>query len=940
MKTISRIVSVVGRKLAIILACVVLGSATNAWAVSLVSKSYMDGETVYHTTNGVTVMSGWLLPEGTTVRLSARGDKDFLRWIGDVPEGVDATSREIDVTLGTEDLQITPLYNKMWVVDNLETQSGNTVTGMIYCVERGITNWSMRIQVNNKSKRYLQLGRSNHDLRTAIAGELDLSTPIIDTEGNLWMATSIYQSAFTMPDEKNTLTTSIIVPRTLTKLDGQSFNNTLSALTNLVLDCPEVTGTSGTTLLNGCGNLKTLTVKLPRLEGINKSSFNDKAMAGMDVTEWDFSSVRKMVQPDSWAAWVNNFSGKQFTGTIRLPKMETFLTNDFYNTKNLLAAEVGTVGNTLKTLGVNTFHGTCGIKSLTIGGAEGWFAHTNSVTFANGLAQVVFLSTPPTMVEEDGTFVNGTDKADFSVCFYIPEDNQEAWTDVIAQIDHDYADAAAKIAEFSAVHPDAESPKYVLKAGVLGTKYRQFLGWSVRTTKVVCHVGDPRFGGRVTVEPNKTYFKEYENVTLTAHPAAGTTFTRWTGLPTGVTNCYDSTITFKVGDKPIDVTMWAGPDWTYVAEDNLITNKVWKLNVSAVSGSISELKIGSSAFYSGYTGYGEGILDLSGKVYDAEDSSKEWTITEFGSGVFRTQGKSVENIWVEVMTGLVIPRTLTTIGTRQGWSGQWFNCNAGGSKLETLILDAPDYKGSFNSYSFNMRGSKLTNVVVNLPGLTTLDGQSAFECDSTCSNIDTWNLSGLKTINTGGLGIAGVRSGTLHLESLTTLATKALASKGVTGYEFGTGYEPKSNAKLSLASFALSNSYNLVSIKFGPYAEINLADDTAFVKCAALRKIVFEGRPVFAMSVVDNLLCEAAPLTEQTEPVVIYASKALGWDKVDRFVPWASLSPEEQALKPIDLDEPSAQVIGAFKCADESKRAWLVNYRSRFDPKGTLLIVR
>ncbi len=79
MKTISRIVSVVGRNLAIALACAALGTATNAGVVSLVSKSYMDGETAYLTTNGVTVMSGWTLPEGTTVKLSARGDTNIRR---------------------------------------------------------------------------------------------------------------------------------------------------------------------------------------------------------------------------------------------------------------------------------------------------------------------------------------------------------------------------------------------------------------------------------------------------------------------------------------------------------------------------------------------------------------------------------------------------------------------------------------------------------------------------------------------------------------------------------------------------------------------------------------------------------------------------------------------------------------------------------------------
>ncbi len=933
MNSIVKKLSSVGKVVSAIIVC---GCAVNAMAATLTSKSYMEGETVYHTTNGVIVMSGWTLPEGTTVRLSAQGDKEFLRWVGDVPEGVDATNREIDVMLGTEDLKITPLYSKMWVVDNLAIKSGNTQTGMIYCVERGVTNWAMTAEVMDKNKKYLQAGVSSWALKTVIAGEMDLSTPVIDLSGNFWKITRLGQDCLCTTDKKNTLTTSFIAPRTLLDVNSQAFNNgSHTALTNMVFDCPEATGATGDAWLKGCPNLKSLTLKLPKLTAINNSSFADIKLDNMNASEWDFSSVTKFTKP-SWINWAFGFNGKKITGTIRLPKMETLRAKNFYDTPNLYAAELGTDGNTLKNLSTNAFGGTCGIKSITIGGAEGWIAATNSVTFKNGLAQVIFLSTPPT-IPDGGTFVNETDTEALSVCFYIPKDNQSVWNEVTNKIVRAATDD--EIATFCDAHPDAEPPVSVVDVGTLGSKYQQFVGWSVpATTKVVCEVGDPRFGGSVTVEPNnKKFFKPYEEVTLIANPAEGTTFTRWTGLPTGVTNCYDSTITFKVGDKPLEITMWAGPNWTYVAEDNMITNKIWKLNAYEISD--TTLRVGSDAFYSGYTGYGEGVLDLSGKIYDANIPEKEWAITEFGDGVFHSRpsydkyGAHVNtNMAIEVMTALVIPRTLLKV------KGQWINCNAGGSVLKTIVLDAPHYEGSFSSYTFNQRNG-ITSATLNLPGLTSLNGSSAFVCSASKSNVDMWNLSGLKTIATSSFVISGVTSGTLHLESLTDVNAIALASKKVTGYEFGTGYDKGSNAKLSLAHCALSNNVNLVSIKFGPYSEINLADDTAFVKCTALRKIVFEGKPI-AMNVIDNLLCEAAPLTEQTEPVIIYASAALGWNKIERFVAFKDLTEEEKALKPVELDEESAKVIGAFKCADESKRAWIVNYRSRFDPKGTIIIIR
>ncbi len=933
MNSIVKKLSSVGKVVSAIIVC---GCAVNAMAATLTSKSYMDGETVYHTTNGVVVMSGWTLPEGTTVRLSAQGDKEFLRWIGDVPEGVDATSREIDVTLGTENLQLTPLYNKMWVVDNLAIKSGNTQTGMIYCVERGVTNWSMRVLVSDQSKKTLHIGwDDNLDLITSIEGELDLSTPIIDTDGNSWIITKLRQKCFVRSDNEPTLTTSIIVPKTLTAIDTQAFHDTtFSVLTNLVVDCPEATEGPGVATFNSCSKLKALTLKLPKVTSISEASFPSGTMAGIDVSEWDLSSVTKFTGR-SWLTWKpHGFDGKEFTGTIRLPKMQTFMTNDFANTKNLLAAEVGTQGNTLKDLGYNTFGGTCGIKSITIGGAEGWIAKTNSVTFKNGLAQIIFLSTPPTILD-GGTFVNETDTEALSVCFYIPKDNQAAWGEVTSKIVR--AATPEEIATFCDAHPGAEPPVSVVDVGTLGTKHQQFLGWSVpATTKVVCEVGDPRFGGSVEISP-KQYFKPGEEVTLTAHPADGTTFTRWTGLPTGVTNCYDSTITFKVGDKPLEITMWAGPDWTYIAEENLLSNKVWRLN--AYQNSDSTLCLGSTTKFA-YTGYGEGVLDLNGIVRDADDPNKTWTITKidtaFNLNLIPETIKLAASInpWTEPVTTLVLPRTLKTT------NGQWMHRQYKPSNMNAIILDAPEWVGALADWLTTARqGVRI--IALNLPGITSISRQAkeSFTLSAEGANIDMWNLSGLKTLKTNGLRLDTIQSGTLHLESITTLEEMALPSKGVTGYEFGTGYDKKSNAKLTLGNGAISNNYNLASIKFGPYSEISVADDTAFAKCTALRKIVFEGKPI-AMNVIDNLLCEAASLTEQIEPVVIYASKALGWDKIERFVAFNDLSEEEQALKPVELDDPTAEVIGAFKCSDESKRAWIVNYRSRFDPDGTVFIIR
>lgn len=166
----------------------VAGMATiGVEAAALTSRSYVPEEVVRLSTNGVPVLSGWDLPVGTVVRLDVQGDHDFLRWIGDVPAGVDATSRTIDVVLGEDDVQIVPLFRGMWLFKDIaqgKVGSSNVRTGVIECTSNP---WRIRSWASNEGSKLLRVGIG--ELNNVSGGELgEMDSSLTATQaGRSWI---------------------------------------------------------------------------------------------------------------------------------------------------------------------------------------------------------------------------------------------------------------------------------------------------------------------------------------------------------------------------------------------------------------------------------------------------------------------------------------------------------------------------------------------------------------------------------------------------------------------------------------------------------------------------------------------------------------------------------------------------------------------------------
>ncbi len=76
---------------------------------------------------------------------------------------------------------------------------------------------------------------------------------------------------------------------------------------------------------------------------------------------------------------------------------------------------------------------------------------------------------------------------------------------------------------------------------------------------------------------------------------------------------------------------------------------------------------------------------------------------------------------------------------------------------------------------------------------------------------------------------------------------------------------------------------------------------------------------------VDKMLTTHAETTG-AKAATIYASRALGWDKIADAV-----SETESASAPVGT-------MGVYR--RDLRKAWLVHRESQYDPKGTFLIVR
>ncbi len=865
---------------------------------------------------------------GTKVTLLAtpnEGEK-FHRWVGiGIPEGQEEVNPlMVEVS---QSMHITPVFEGMWLLDASEKR--------LYDTRDVEDSWILKIDDLLTSAQTFKVGEKSGawmgNLYVQGSGDMDLSTPICDVKGQKWSCIGGNGAPFgTTSDDTeypNGRLKTFIAPKTWTGFNGQQlFNTKISSITNLVLDCPLLSGVIPSWSISS-EKMKNLVLKCPKITTIYMNTIASySSLADTNVSEWDLSGL-KYFKADLGFPSYRLFKDKSFYGNLNLPVIEDVLKEVFCNTKNLNEASLGTNGRTLKYIGSKAFGGTCGIKKMTIApSVDGWTAGAEVLTLKNGLKQVVILGDVPTM-EVDGTkFFSADESAEKICCIYLPK--LKSW-DYVFNAMTEISDEEA--AAFVEANPDAEPPVGVVPAEVFGTKYAQYVGYVKMTdygygTPFAYGVAESRYDDEVVcsvesgseIEPGTV-------VTIQAQLGEDGIFVRWEGLPENliVGDANSSTVKFVVDGSPVNITMWTQRKWTYVpaTEESsaLITNSVWKLNVYALND--TDIALGNSAgnTYSAYTGTGSGLLDLSAPIEDA--SGKAWYLTRFGDWCL-SNSKAEQKMPI---THFIAPRTLTA------WGTQFFNANGGGSALTNVVLDIPEFSGELDQYSFNGH-SKLHKVTINAPKATTIEKLVFNSTALEGADANEWNLNKLAIIEDMGL-YKNVIKGTLTLPSLRNIGNLALYGTGITNLIMGTDFKIGKNVRLVLGSNSVAKCENLRHITFGPYGSFTNEVST-FDACSAIKDVRFLGRPP-STNFINAIVKSADFITNTTDQLTIRGSKLLSWDRLEMI----SEPTEEEMQRAPTLGERES-IWGVYTSLNGERKAWIIHSSSPHDPKGTLFIVR
>ncbi len=777
----------------------------------------------------------------------------------------------------------------------------------------GEANWKFNV-VENREAYTCTLGLNGdagnvyyrNDGTIIGSGKCDLSTAVCDNEGNVWKITT--HKGTLMFNSSAANMTELIYPKTMTSLTGQFLEKASTSLTNVVIDCPEATGAIGVWTFGNNPNLKRLIIKCPNITTLSGYPFRSSPLTDTDVGEWDLSGVEELVpQPNKTEPGV--FQGFGGRGILRLPSVKKVGAFSFHGANNLEGVLLGTGAGTVTSIATNAFTGNCGIRKLVIGGAEGWTLAEKSITLSKGLTEIVFLTTPPAALEAGKSYFTELDTAANKCGVFVPYQSAE-WSQIFA--------AATEVANpddveaYLDANEGAARPNFVLPAGVLGTQFAQLLGYAKTaeyggTSVKVDFSTVEGFGDEIITSGNGVY-SPGEVVTISANCAEGNTFYAWHGLPSGSTNVTE--VSFTVGFEPLSILLHSFHSWTYDPDAKQITDGNWVLNVYVANSNQKRLGLGVNAsgktnnvavIGSAYTGIGSGALELNGPVVNVNDPTDIWSITDFGASCFSLTDDNGNNAVQASITQLYMPTNTKTI-TKMMYS------KISNETLKYLWINAPEFVENVVAQAF--QGQKIAKASIYLPKTRSL-GNRCFQ--------DIVDVEGV-----------------LKFPYLTYFGNNAFSETKVDEVELGTGYTLRDHAKLddgNKDNFQECLAYNptLTKITFGPYESVSF-HEKAFTGNTGYKNIVFQGKPL-AKAEIDKILVSIGDITNGVNNVIINASQRLGWDEyaVDEL-------DEEKQFYPEGVDV--NKILGVYLGANNSRKAWIVDTESPFDPKGTVIIIR
>lgn len=808
-------------------------------------------------------------------------------------------------------------------------------------------------------------------------GDLDLRGAVVTADkSEAWTIVRIGRYAFCNVYQAPFDT--CILPETLLSMDVATFAScgSVSGFTTFRLVAPEMTGQLPNNTFLANTHLKKVLLRIPKVDAVycywNRNAF-DNFLAETDVSDWDLSSVQSFYRNRDSEGYL--FRWSKFRGTLRVPALKWLNARTFESCPNMAALEAGRNG-TLEYVGRGAVTDCPALGSLVLGGAAaGWTISSNAFNAVN-LTNVTFLTTPPAY-EEAETVVFGTAETPArQIAFHIPPRGTRGWDanwSRFARAARAPADAerAAFAARFGAFA--AEGLVGLVPPALFRTAREQWLvcGRSpVLRHAVRAAVFDPRFDGdAVEVSPAPDADGRYAagtRVTLTARPnAAKGRFVRWRGtVPEAREN--EASLTLVL-DRDLDLTAQFAHDWTFtpmdpekgfVAGGGYISNQVWKLAVTVTDAAKGEIQYGRWATGSAWTDFGEGMLDLNGRVLwtDETGDTRELAVTGYTASVFQGPVVTVPAVDEEgkpiygpdgkqLMENKVVipparyPRALVLRENLDAPLTQVFRYHGSGGPVTNLVFECPTMTA--NPYTDGFCGYAMRAGRLRIPRITRVPAAYTWSLGDV--DVSDWRLDAVTDVVgelTGDWGVyrgmfAGGQTftGTLHLPALATVQTNAFrAASKMEAVELGSN-----TVVTSIGTKAFKGCSSLARIQLRAGRDLAVGED-AFEGTVALKVLAFTFEAPQDPTAVDNMLAGATEeVAASADPPVIYASRAMGWtrEKIARIQP--PTEAERAACPPWVANAP---VVGVWQTASGARRAWVVHAPSKDDPRGTYLFLR
>lgn len=857
-------------------------------------------------------------------------------------------------------------------------------------------NYTLRGWIRDAGKQYLAIGgraaaasqaegwalTTGADGKFVGSGDLDLRGAVtVDGAPSAWTITHIGQKAFLNVNDAPFDV--CILPTTLRSMDIETFQGcgSSSGFTTFRLVAPEMTGDlpNNTFLVNT--HLTKVMLQIPkvtRLGGYWKRTGYDNFMAETDVSDWDLAAVQKLYHRDGNEdrkanSWLFRFS--KFRGTMRLPALQILNAHAFINCPNMAALEAGRNG-TLEYVGYSAVTNCPALGSVVLGGAAaGWTISSNAFNAVN-LTNVTFLTTPPAYEEAETVIFGTAETPARQIAFHIPPRGTRGWDAnwsrfaraARAPTDGERAAFAARFGAFA-----TEGLVGIVPPALFRTAREQWLvcGRSpVLRHAVRAAVFDPRFDGdAVEASPAPDADGRYAagtRVTLTAKPnEAKGRFVRWRGTVPEERE-EEASLTLVL-DRDLDLTAQFAHDWTFTPMDpekgfaaggGYISNQVWKLAVTVTDAAKGEIQYGRWATGSAWTDFGEGMLDLNGRVLwtDGTGDTRELAVTGYTASVFQGPVVTVPAVDEEgkpiygpdgkqLMVNKVVipparyPRALVLRENLDAPLGQIFRCLGSGGPVTNLVFECPTMTA--NPYTDGFCGYAMRAGRLRIPRITRVP--LAYTWSLGDVDVSDWRLDAVTDVVgelTGDWGVyrgmfAGGQTftGTLHLPALATVQTNAFrAASKMEAVELGSN-----TVVTSIGTKAFKGCSSLARIQLRAGRDLAVGED-AFEGTAALKVLAFTFEAPQDPTAVDNMLAGATEeVAASADPPVIYASRAMGWtrEKIARIQP--PTEAERAACPPWVANAP---VVGVWRTASGARRAWVVHAPSKDDPRGTYLFLR